>query len=128
MTAGSSPPGAAGNFPRWPGPASATAGDYDYEQQGSCAAARWRSTSPIPLDCADGSAEAHYGRPEQFLDPAARRPQSAWGFVDPADAERGLQRLRGDLASGRWDERHGYLCTQPEFDGALRLIIADTPG
>jgi SAM-dependent methyltransferase len=78
----------------------------------------------IPIDCADGFAEAYYARPEQFLDAGIRRAQSAWGFVDPADASRGIERLRGDLESGRWDERYGFLRTQPEFDGALRLIAA----
>jgi hypothetical protein len=79
---------------------------------------------PIPFDCADGFTEAFYGRPEQFLDPAVRAAQSAWGFVDAAIIERGIERLRAELESGAWDERHGELRTQPEFVGALRLIIA----
>ncbi len=79
---------------------------------------------PIPLDCADGFTEAFYGRPEQFLDPAVRAAQSAWGFVDEAVIERGIERLSAELESGAWDERHGELRTQPEFTGALRLIIA----
>ena len=40
----------------------------------------------IPNDCADGFTEAFYARPEQLLDPAVRKAQSAWGFV-PADIE-----------------------------------------
>jgi hypothetical protein len=79
---------------------------------------------PIPFDCSDGFTEAFYGRPEQFLDPEVRRAQSAWGFVDGQAIERGIERLRGDLESGAWDERHGELRTQPEFVGALRLIVA----
>jgi hypothetical protein len=38
--------------------------------------------------------------------------------------ERGLERLRAELASGEWDERHGHLRTQPEYLGSLRLIVA----
>jgi hypothetical protein len=79
---------------------------------------------PIPLDCVDGFTEAYYGRPEAFLDPEMRQAQSAWGFVDRASADRGLERLRRDLESGAWDERHGHLRAQPEFVGALRLIVA----
>jgi SAM-dependent methyltransferase len=79
---------------------------------------------PIPFDCTDGFTEAFYGRPEQFLDPEVRRAQSAWGFVEPGAAERGIELLRSDLESGAWDERHGRLRTQPEFVGALRLIAA----
>ena len=76
------------------------------------------------VQCVDGFTEAFYGRPERFLDPAVRAAQSAWGFVDPAAARRGLARLERDLASGAWDARHGALRTRPEFVGALRLIVA----
>src|SRR6185503_13165901 len=39
---------------------------------------------PVPLDCVDGFLEAFYGRPEAFADPAVRRSQSSWSFLDPA--------------------------------------------
>jgi hypothetical protein len=81
---------------------------------------------PIPIDCVDGFTEAYYARPEQFLDPAVRRSQSAWGFVDAAATERAVEQLRGDLVSGEWDRRYGSLRTQPEFLGSLRLIVART--
>ncbi len=79
---------------------------------------------PIPLDCTDGFTEAFYGRPEMFLDPGVRACQSAWGFVEPEAIERALDALARDLESGAWDARHGELRTQPEFVGALRLIVA----
>ena len=79
---------------------------------------------PIPLDCSDGFADAYYGRPEAFLDPAVRAAQSVWGFVDRGAARRGLERLADDLATGVWDARFGALRTQPELAGALRLVIA----
>jgi SAM-dependent methyltransferase len=79
---------------------------------------------PIQLDCTDGFQEAFYGRPERFLDPSVRRAQSAWGFLDEAQQEAELHRLRADLASGEWDRKHGELRTQPSFVGALRLITA----
>jgi SAM-dependent methyltransferase len=78
---------------------------------------------PIPLDCADGFSEAFYGRPEQFLDAAVRRSQSAWGFIEPAVEERIVAALAADLESGAWDARHGHLRTQPFFEGAVRLIV-----
>jgi SAM-dependent methyltransferase len=79
---------------------------------------------PIPIDCTDGFTEAYYARPEALLDPLVRGAQSAWGFIEPAAAERGVGRLRDALASGTWDARYGYLRTQPEYIGALRLIVA----
>jgi SAM-dependent methyltransferase len=79
---------------------------------------------PIPIDCVDGFTEAYYARPERFLDPAVRRSQSAWGFVDQAATDRTVDRLRADLASGEWDRRYGHLREQPQFVGSLRLITA----
>jgi SAM-dependent methyltransferase len=83
------------------------------------------SAVPIPLDCVDGFGEAFYGRPEQMLDPAVRQAQSGWGFVDPEQAERSVERLRAALESGEWDRKHGALRTQPEYLGSLRLIVAN---
>jgi SAM-dependent methyltransferase len=78
---------------------------------------------PVPFDCVDGFTEAYYGRPEAFLDPSVRRSQSAWSFLDPAVEEAAVGALAADLASGRWDERHGALRSQPSFLGALRLVV-----
>jgi hypothetical protein len=41
-----------------------------------------------------------------------------------AAAETGLERLREDLESGRWDEKYGYLRSLPELDIGLRLVKA----
>jgi SAM-dependent methyltransferase len=79
---------------------------------------------PIPIDCIDGFMEAYYARPERLLDPAVRRAQSAWTFVGAAAVEHGIARLRADLASGAWDERHGTWRRTPTFEGSLRLIVA----
>jgi SAM-dependent methyltransferase len=79
---------------------------------------------PIPLDCKDGFNEAYYGRPECLLDEGARRANSAWSFVDRETDALSVDRLRRDLEDGTWDARHGHLRTQPEFDGALRLIVS----
>jgi SAM-dependent methyltransferase len=79
---------------------------------------------PVPRDCTDGFIDAFYARPEALLDPAVRAAQSAWAFADPAAVDRGLERLREDLASGAWDARHGRWRTEPEYVGALRLLVA----
>ena len=79
---------------------------------------------PVPIDCVDGFTEAFYARPERFLDPAVRRSQSAWGFVDEAAEDRAVARLCEDLESGAWERRHGALRAQPQFTGSLRLITA----
>jgi len=78
----------------------------------------------IPLLCSDGFNEAYYGRPERFLDPAARLACSAWSFVSEVLIQNYIQLLKLDLEHGEWDRKHGHLRTQPEFDGSLRLLIS----
>ncbi|QWF78657.1 class I SAM-dependent methyltransferase [Amycolatopsis sp. CA-230715] len=79
---------------------------------------------PVPIDCVDGFTEAFYARPERLLDPEVRRSQSAWGFLEPAVIERFAAKLREDVESGDWDRRYGFLRSQPEYLGSLRLITA----
>ncbi len=81
---------------------------------------------PVPFDCTDGFTEAFYGRPERFLEADVRAAQSAWGFVPAGVEQRAIDRLRADLESGRWDERHGHLRHQPTYSGSLRLVVSDT--
>jgi len=78
---------------------------------------------PVPLDCVDGFQEAFYGRPEAFLEPAVRKAQSAWGFLDGVTEARLVKALADDLASGRWDQLYGEHRTMPTFTGALRLLV-----
>lgn len=82
------------------------------------------NTVPIPMDCVDGFNEAYYARPELLLDPAARQSCSAWSFVSPEQAAEYTERLRTDLASGAWDDRHAHLRQQPYLHGSLVLIRA----
>lgn len=46
------------------------------------------------------------------------------GLLTAAEVEDGVRRLRADLASGRWEDRHGSLRTLPDYDTGHRLIIA----
>jgi len=78
-----------------------------------------------PSDCSDGFCIALWSRPEAFLDPDVRRASSIWHVLPEATAERGLDRLRRDLASGEWDRRYGVLRTQPSLDIGLRLVTAE---
>jgi SAM-dependent methyltransferase len=80
---------------------------------------------PIPADCADGFAEAYFGRPESFLDAQVRKSQSAWGFITPHEERTSIGRLRSALEDGSWDRRFGTLRSAPEYSGSLRLLKAD---
>jgi len=80
----------------------------------------------VPWDCTDGFGEAFYARPEAFLRPEVRAATSGLVLTDPAQVQRGLDRLQQDLASGAWDQAYGHLREQAEHHGALRLITAST--
>lgn len=79
---------------------------------------------PIPADCIDGFGQAFFARPERTLEPEVRRAMSAWSFLPPEVVARYEKELGDDLASGAWDERWGHFRTLPEFDGGLRLVVA----
>lgn len=80
---------------------------------------------PIPMLCRDGFTEAYYGRPERFLEPAVTGAMSSWTLTDPEILSRFRTDLARDLGNGEWDRRFGHLRTQPQYDGALRLIIRE---
>ena len=80
-----------------------------------------------PGDCSDGFFEAFWRRPERLLDPAVRGAQSMWALLEEGEERRIVERLSASLASGEWDEQHGYLRGMDSFDGALALVISE-PG
>lgn len=77
-----------------------------------------------PADCEDGFLDAYWSRPEALLDPRVRATQSAWSLISRESEDEVVDRLRTDLASGAWDEDHGYLRHHRDHDGALRLIVS----
>ena len=79
---------------------------------------------PIPWDCADGFFEAHWRRPEAYLDESVRRGVSVWDAVGPDAERRTVHSLRDDLASGRWAERNRDLVDLDAAELGARLLIA----
>jgi len=80
---------------------------------------------PVPWDCTDGFFAAYWRRPAAYLDPAVRASISYLAQLDPNALAPGLARLRADLDSGAWDERHADLLDRDEADFGYRLIVAD---
>ena len=60
---------------------------------------------------------------DEVIQPAVRRAQSAWSFVDEDAQAAFVRRLTDDLDFGVWDERFGHLRTQPEFVGSIRILV-----
>ena len=79
---------------------------------------------PVPWDFTDGVFPAHWRRPAAYLDPGVRRACSALAQTDPAAVERGIGRLRADLETGRWHERHQDLLRLDEWDAGFRLVVS----
>ena len=79
---------------------------------------------PVPRDCTDGFAGAYWARPELYLDPVRLAGMSCARSLDPAVVAAGVGRLRADLASGAWDERHGHLRELAELDLGYRLLVS----
>ena len=82
---------------------------------------------PVPADCVDGFAGCFWNRPEAYLDPVVLAGMSSLVQLDPAIRARGTERLRADLASGAWDERHGELRKMTEVELGYRLLTAGLP-
>jgi SAM-dependent methyltransferase len=76
---------------------------------------------PVPADCTDGFLCAYWRRPEAYLDPDIRSAISSFARV--GDFERGLARLRDDLADGTWHRRHGHVLAETELDLGYRLVV-----
>jgi hypothetical protein len=83
---------------------------------------------PTPADCTDGFFEAFWNRPEALLEPEVRGSQSIWALLRPGVERRIVDRLREALRSGAWDADYGPLRDLDEFDGSLRLVIAELNG
>lgn len=79
---------------------------------------------PIPVDCVDGFMHAWWRRPEAYLEPDVRAAISGLARLGEDAIAPGVERLRADLASGAWAERHAELLDRTELDGGYRLVVS----
>jgi SAM-dependent methyltransferase len=79
---------------------------------------------PIPHDFSDGFQHAFWRRPDMFLDARIRAASSLFAVFPSHLVEPALERLRGDLASGEWERRHGPLRRAVAIDYGYRIVIA----
>ena len=81
-------------------------------------------TIEVPADTPDWTFAAFWAHPERVLDPVARAATSGFARMDPTVVERVVARLRADLESGAWDDRHGDLRRLGAYDAGLRLVVS----
>ena len=79
-------------------------------------------TVEVPWDTTDGLLVAHWRRPERYLDPAVRASASGTALADPILVDAAVARLRADLDSGAWHERHADLLDRDSLDVGLRIV------
>lgn len=77
----------------------------------------------VPHDCSDGFLYAYWRRPGAYLD--ARIRSGSPSFWAIGNAEAGLQDLRRDIESGKWESRYADLINLDEYDAGYRLVVAD---
>ena len=78
----------------------------------------------VPADCTDGFLGAYWRRPEAYLRAEVRAAISSLSLIDQDEVTAAMGRLRADLASGRWQDRHGHLLTRTALDLGYRLVLA----
>ncbi len=79
----------------------------------------------VPADCIDGFGGSYWNRPEAYLDPRIQDGMSMFALLDPTIRASGTERLRSDLAHGRWDEKYGALRAQQAIDLGYRLLVSE---
>ena len=78
---------------------------------------------PIPADCTDGFQGAYWPRPGAYIEQKVRTGMSS--FLRPTEVERGLDRLRVDITSGKWKEKYGHLLEVDELDICYLLVVSE---
>ena len=76
---------------------------------------------PIPADCTDGFLGAYWRRPGAYIEEKVRAGMSSFSRI--AEVDRGLDRLRGDIASGVWMQKYGHLLKVDDLDIGYRLVV-----
>ena len=102
----------------------AGAGSYEPSGRRVVAATPHHPTFEIPFDFIDGYQPAFWRRPEAYLDPRIRGASSTFAQLPEAVVERAMDRLRADLRSGAWRDRHRELLDTDRMDYGYRLLVA----
>ncbi|MBN1572263.1 MAG: class I SAM-dependent methyltransferase [Deltaproteobacteria bacterium] len=78
----------------------------------------------LPQDFSDFCLMAGWRRPHIYLDSEVRACMSGFALADQEEVEDGILTLRGDLESGRWEEKYGRLNSIDSYDCGYRFILS----
>lgn len=81
-------------------------------------------TMRVPANCTDGFFGAYWRRPRAYLDQMVRNAISGLALLDSKIVDGAIERLRYDLASGRWMAMYAPLLRLNEIDLGYRLVVA----
>ena len=81
-------------------------------------------TISMPRDTPDWMLGSFWAHPERVLDANARAATSGFARMAPDVAQRVVNAVSRDLASGLWDDRYKHLRSLDALDVGLRLIVA----
>jgi SAM-dependent methyltransferase len=79
---------------------------------------------PVPADCVDGFCHAFWARPERYLDPEVQAGISGIARLPSETVANAMARLREDLSTGRWQDRHSELLEVTAIDAGYRLVVS----
>lgn len=80
---------------------------------------------PLPHDLKDAFAGAAWRYPERYLNQEFRDGTSAFRQLDAVTSEACLGRLRDDLESRAWDQKHSAVRALTEYDHGYTFILAN---
>jgi SAM-dependent methyltransferase len=84
-----------------------------------------RRPVPIPHDCLDGFYGAFWRRPAAYLDQRVRDGISVFARLPQPDVDDALNRLRHDLTTGAWHDRHADLLERDALDLGYYVVVAE---
>ncbi|MGL5834888.1 MAG: class I SAM-dependent methyltransferase [Waterburya sp.] len=77
---------------------------------------------PLPNDLSDSFAAVGWARPELYFDSSVRDGISSFSKISDNELNQGLANLREDLETGAWDQKHGHLRQQKQYDVGYRFV------
>jgi len=86
---------------------------------------QWEKTIrkfPLPHDLLDRNMYSGWNKPEIYLDPRFRQNVSGLALTSKSLVQKGVENLRTDLETGKWDEKYGHLRNRMFFDAGFRFI------